>query len=424
MSKIICDLCGTAYPDTADQCPICGTAKTESSAAYSESAHSDSRTPVRGGRFSQSNVRKRTGETESGTQRSTRRSAPQDTQGPASKRWVAVVVAIMVLVIIFICAYIAIKAIDIFNPSVNSNPSDSQSSSTEPVRVPCQSVTLSQSTLEFTAANGTILLEPILIPADTTDPVQFYSSNEAVVKVDSNGLVTPVANGEAVITVICGDTQAQCTVICNIGIIPTDPSGPSETQPITPPTTEAVQFMLNRAGFTLSGYGSSHDLTNKSVDNVYNPGYKYVGPVDKTEINWSSDDPTVATVKNGVVTAVGNGNTYIRAEYKGIKVSCQVICRNVVAPPAGYDIYELSQTEATVAVGESFTLYLRQKDTMARVQGVTYRVADESLCSVDEKGRVTGLDGGQTKVVRTTIYVIYEDFEYEFTLYVKPASAD
>ena len=24
MSKIICDICGTTYPDTAEQCPICG----------------------------------------------------------------------------------------------------------------------------------------------------------------------------------------------------------------------------------------------------------------------------------------------------------------------------------------------------------------------------------------------------------------
>ena len=27
MSKIICDICGTSYPDTADCCPICGCAK-------------------------------------------------------------------------------------------------------------------------------------------------------------------------------------------------------------------------------------------------------------------------------------------------------------------------------------------------------------------------------------------------------------
>ena len=27
MSKVICDVCGTTYPETAQQCPICGCAK-------------------------------------------------------------------------------------------------------------------------------------------------------------------------------------------------------------------------------------------------------------------------------------------------------------------------------------------------------------------------------------------------------------
>ena len=27
MSKIICDICGTTYPETASHCPICGCAK-------------------------------------------------------------------------------------------------------------------------------------------------------------------------------------------------------------------------------------------------------------------------------------------------------------------------------------------------------------------------------------------------------------
>ena len=27
MSKIVCDICGTAYPETAEACPICGCTK-------------------------------------------------------------------------------------------------------------------------------------------------------------------------------------------------------------------------------------------------------------------------------------------------------------------------------------------------------------------------------------------------------------
>ena len=63
MSKIICDVCGTAYPDTASQCPICGCARPDhpqAAAGNSAGEQVDAGggyTYVKGGRFSKSNVR-------------------------------------------------------------------------------------------------------------------------------------------------------------------------------------------------------------------------------------------------------------------------------------------------------------------------------------------------------------------------------
>ena len=64
MSKVICDVCGTAYPETADQCPICGCAKPENARAAAsdstaENISGSTYTYVKGGRFSKANVRKR-----------------------------------------------------------------------------------------------------------------------------------------------------------------------------------------------------------------------------------------------------------------------------------------------------------------------------------------------------------------------------
>ena len=38
MSKIVCDICGTAYPDTAQECPICGCAKDDAAALLAGAA--------------------------------------------------------------------------------------------------------------------------------------------------------------------------------------------------------------------------------------------------------------------------------------------------------------------------------------------------------------------------------------------------
>jgi predicted ATP-dependent serine protease len=61
MNKVICDVCGTMYPDNAGQCPICGS----SSAAVAQPVSGDGAQAegavgaygyTRGGHFSKSNL--------------------------------------------------------------------------------------------------------------------------------------------------------------------------------------------------------------------------------------------------------------------------------------------------------------------------------------------------------------------------------
>ena len=63
MNKIICDVCGTSYPETVEQCPICGCvrpADVQNTMPDSEANESGSGyTYVKGGRFSKGNVKKR-----------------------------------------------------------------------------------------------------------------------------------------------------------------------------------------------------------------------------------------------------------------------------------------------------------------------------------------------------------------------------
>ena len=63
MNKIICDVCGTSYPDTANQCPICGNLKSDNSAGGEGAfgVENSGYAYVKGGRFSHANVRKRNG---------------------------------------------------------------------------------------------------------------------------------------------------------------------------------------------------------------------------------------------------------------------------------------------------------------------------------------------------------------------------
>ena len=63
MSKIICDVCGTRYPESAEQCPICGrvgTGEKMVEADEVEGAYGREYSRTKGGHFSKANVKKRT----------------------------------------------------------------------------------------------------------------------------------------------------------------------------------------------------------------------------------------------------------------------------------------------------------------------------------------------------------------------------
>ena len=58
MDRIICDICGCEYEQTAERCPICGYPR-QGSEKNAVAAGAAERTKVKGGRYSSKNVKKR-----------------------------------------------------------------------------------------------------------------------------------------------------------------------------------------------------------------------------------------------------------------------------------------------------------------------------------------------------------------------------
>ena len=77
--------------------------------------------------------------------------------------------------------------------------------------IPCTGLTISKSTINFTALNATDQLTVTKTPADSTENVTWMSSNTDVATV-SNGLVTCVGVGSATVSAMCGNQIATCSV--------------------------------------------------------------------------------------------------------------------------------------------------------------------------------------------------------------------
>lgn len=416
MNKIVCDVCGTSYPDTALQCPICGTAKTDANKATggAEAGYAY----VKGGRFSKANVRKRNaGQKElprvvAPVKQKKEAPAPKPEKKPAAPKKtvekkqeqgsnvsnliLVIIAALLVVAIIVVCVMIVREHIgDKKNPNTSNQTSSTQTTTTVKGTVPCTELTLALNSHTFTMAGDSFMISVKKFPADTTDSVRFESSDEEIATVDDKGIITAVADGTATIYVYCGDQMATFTVVCNVGVTPGGDTKPTEPTPTDPPGP-AVVLELNRSEFTLDGYGAYHNL--------------YDGLLDPTSIVWTSSDEQIATVTNGKVVAVGNGDAVITAEYMGMTATCIVHCKNVVvtdysvAPDYGFG------PDYTVKVGDTIVLYLVENATGRRVQAeyLSFTVSREGIISISTEGKIQALASGTV-----TVTITYADLSFK-----------
>ncbi len=394
MSKIICDVCGAAYPETSSRCPVCGsvhygTPEPTSNATVTTRRERDT-TRASSNRNAGSNNGKR------------RKKSKKNSQ---FSKYLAIGVALIVLLVILIS--MLVSSCDSGNtptePPVTTAPQDT----TLPEK-PCTSITLSVQSVNLTEFGQSFPLSVVCTPEDTTDFVTFSSSDPLVVTVDEIGNLVAIGPGTAQITVTCGDATAVCEVTCSMQ---------EETEP---PTLPPETLVLNRSDFTLSYKGATWQL--------------YSGDIDKSLITFTSANEAVATIVNGKVTAVGRGVTTVYAEYGDQKVSCIVRCSfqddtttegnggvqedNGTTGNGEYTLWNTygreHDNDASIKVGESVQIFL--KDSAGNKITVEWTASSEGIITIDGR-RITGDAPGVVTITGT-----YEDVEYSCVIRVFPAA--
>lgn len=116
------------------------------------------------------------------------------------------------------------------------------------------------------------------------------------------------------------------------------------------------------------------------------------------KVAWSSSDEAVATVKDGVVTAKGEGTATITvSSTDGTQsAACTV---TVDTPVTGVT---LSQTSATLQFGETLALTATVAPANATNKRVTWSSSNQDVATVDEDGVVTAKAAGTATITATT----------------------
>lgn len=118
---------------------------------------------------------------------------------------------------------------------------------------------------------------------------------------------------------------------------------------------------------------------------------------DKT-VTWTSSDSTVATVEDGVVTAIGVGTVTITADASGKTDTCEV-----EVEPVPVSSVSLNKNTVTLHRHGTITLMATVSPSNATYKTVTWTSSDTSLVTVNSNGQVTvvATQPGSTTITAT-----------------------
>ncbi len=212
--------------------------------------------------------------------------------------------------------------------------------------------------------------------ASITD-VEWSSDNTSVIKISEDGVVTAVGKGTANITVKTLDGEKTAKITITVKEIP---------------STAVTGVNLNKKEIRLVK-GNTETLNATVTPNNVDSSLQAVV--------WSSSNEAIATVNNGVVTAIGKGEATITVTTinGGKTATCKVYVEDEMIP---LEKIAFDKTSVSIVEGESKTLKVNFTPSNAINQNVSFKSNDETIATVDGEGIVTALTPGTTTIIATS----------------------
>ncbi len=218
--------------------------------------------------------------------------------------------------------------------------------------------------------------------------LSFSSDVNTVAQVDEQGVITGISQGTALIT--CTDLNSKATAKLKVVV----------SEPVYPDNIE-----LDKTHYSMTAIGELLKLTATLTPER---------SITETTVNWLSSDETVATVNNGLVTAVDDGTATITA-YTDNDISAT--CEIYVQPDVKCDELYLDYIayEFTGPQNESVTLTPTIYPLDATNQTVKWYTTNGDVAVVDQKGNVTVVGDGMCSIICSTTDGTYLSVECAIT---------
>ena len=240
------------------------------------------------------------------------------------------------------------------------------------VRVKPSSVKLDKTTATVYTTKS-VQLKATVLPENAYDKgVTWSSSNTDVARVDSNGKVTAVGSGKAVITVKTKTNGkiAKCTVTVK-------------------PKVQVISIKLNKTSGSVYKGGTYQLRATVSPSNATFP-----------EVKWSSSNKKVATVSStGKVTGVAAGKTVITCRSVD---NSRVVASFTVTVKIKTTGVKLDKTKLSLYESYSGTLKATVSPSNATDKTVKWSSSNTKIAKVDKNGKVTAVKPGTAVITCKT----------------------
>ena len=154
-----------------------------------------------------------------------------------------------------------------------------------------------------------------------------------------------------------------------------------------PMSVLADEISLNKSSMTI-GIGYS-----ETVKYILRDG------LNSSNIVWKSSNEKVATVQNGKITGITEGNAIITASINGKSSTCKVSVSHNYIPITGIS---LNKSSLNILIGTTETLMKSISPSNATNQDVTWHSSNTDIATVNNSGQITAKKIGTTTITVTT----------------------
>ena len=220
-------------------------------------------------------------------------------------------------------------------------------------------------------------IEVTFVPSDASDKSLAYESDdENIATINSEGVVTAIREGSALISVKSLDNEDAWELF------------------------EVLVYKHEDPVINVTSVYLDTDSKDLYIGETFTLGYEVL-PIDATNknVSWESNDEAIATVENGFVTAVGEGTATISVITEdGNKIdNCTVRVSKAPNPATGLSL-DKTEVELDLNGDTTATLVATITPVDADEQELTFISSDASVCEVTNEGVLTAKAVGDATI--------------------------